>query len=94
MADMATADEAGRIMALEAALEDAKRSLIAHDFLLRGLLTHLALSEPRAFEGLVGGLTRSGLYGSHAAAGELTRDVAWELTSMLEDIAASLDRRR
>jgi hypothetical protein len=87
-------DEAGRIMALEAALDDAKRSLIAHDFLLRALITHLALSDPAAFEGLVGGLTRSGLYGEQAGAGALTREVAWELTSMLEDIAAGVKPRR
>ena len=87
------ADEATRIMALEAALEDAKRSLVTHDFLLRALLTHLALSEPQAFEGLIGGFTKSGLYGSHGPVGELTREVAWELTAMLEDIAAGVQRR-
>lgn len=88
------ADESTRILALEAALDDAKRSLVAHDFLLRALLTHLALSEPRSFEGLIGGFTKSGLYGSQGSAGELTREVAWELTTMLEDIAASVGRTR
>jgi len=90
---MMMGDESGRIMALEAALDDAKRSLIAHDFLLRALLTHLALSDPQAFDSLVGGFTRSGLYGTGGAGGDLSREVAWELTSLLEDIAANLPRR-
>jgi hypothetical protein len=86
------ADEGTRVMALEAALEDVKRSLVTHDFLLRALLTHLALSEPRAFERLIGGFTQSGLYGTHGPAGELTREVAWELTALLEDIVARVPR--
>lgn len=86
-------DEAGRILALEAQLADTQRSLTAHDFLLRALLTHLALSEPDAFSGLVGGFARSGLYGD-AASGELTREVAHELTDILEEVATRVAARR
>lgn len=86
-------DEAGRILALEAQLADTQRSLTAHDFLLRALLTHLALSEPDAFQGLVGGFTRSGLYGDGAAGG-LTREVGHELTDILEEVAARVAARR
>ncbi|WP_374473113.1 hypothetical protein [Phenylobacterium sp.] len=87
-------DEAGRILSLEAQLEDVKRTLVAHDFLLRALLTHLALSDPEAFGGLIGGFAKSGLYRAEGSAGDLTREVAYELTQLLEEVAASLDRRR
>ncbi|HEY8616034.1 hypothetical protein [Phenylobacterium sp.] len=87
-------DEAGRILSLEAQLEDVKRTLVAHDFLLRALLTHLALSDPEAFGGLIGGFTQSGLYRADISAGDLTREVAHELTGMLEEVAASVERRR
>lgn len=86
-------DEAGRILALEAQLADTQRSLTAHDFLLRALLTHLALSEPDAFQGLVGGFARSGLYGDGAPSG-LSREVAHELTDILEEVAARVAARR
>lgn len=87
-------DEAGRILALEAQLADTQRSLTAHDFLLRALLTHLALSDPEAFQGLVGGFARSGLYGEGACGGELTREVGHELTDILEEVAARVAARR
>ena len=87
-------EDMGRILSLEAQLEDTQRSLIAHDFLLRALLTHLALSDPQAFGGLIGGFTQSGLYRTTGSGGGMTRDVAHELTTMLEDISASLQERR
>jgi hypothetical protein len=87
-------DLAGRILSLEAQLADAQRSLVAHDFLLRALLTHLALSDPEAFGGLIGGFAQSGLYRAEGSAGDLTREVALDLTEMIEEVAASLQRRR
>ncbi|HVI33800.1 hypothetical protein [Phenylobacterium sp.] len=86
-------DEAGRILALEAQLADTQRSLTAHDFLLRALLTHLALSDADAFQGLVGGFARSGFYGERAAGG-LTGEVGHELTDILEEVAARVAARR
>ncbi|WP_411288629.1 hypothetical protein [Phenylobacterium sp.] len=86
-------EDMGRVLSLEAQLEDTQRSLIAHDFLLRALLTHLALSDPQAFGGLIGGFSQSGLYRTSGSGG-MTRDVAHELTTMLEDISASLKGRR
>ncbi|WP_334165048.1 hypothetical protein [Phenylobacterium sp.] len=86
-------DEAGRILALEAQLADTQRSLTAHDFLLRALLTQMALSDPDAFQGLVGGFARAGLYGDGTAGG-LTREVGHELTDILEEVAARVAARR
>lgn len=80
------------VESLQTQLEQAQRSLLAHDFLLRALLTHLAITSPASFEGLIGGFTRSRLYSSNGEAGELTREVAEQLTSMLEEIARSLGR--
>lgn len=85
-------ETASEVLALQAALEDAKRSLIAHDFLVRALLTHLAVSDPKAFNGVVDGLKKAVLYGE-GGDGELTREVAWELTRILEDVARRLPER-
>jgi hypothetical protein len=73
-------------------LAQAERSLAAHDFLLRALLSHLALTDPQGFAGLVAGFTNSRLYHSPGTAGDLTREVAEQLTRMIEEIAASLSR--
>jgi hypothetical protein len=79
---------------LEARLARAERSLVAHDFLLRALLTHLAIVDSQAYGALIGGFTHSRLYSSSGTAGELTREIADQLTTMLEDIAGSLPARR
>jgi hypothetical protein len=78
--------------ALSAQLAAARRTLVAHDLLLRSLLTWLALRDPQGFQGVVGGFTRSKVYGSGGEAGALTREIADELAAMIEDIAASLPR--
>jgi hypothetical protein len=77
---------------LAARLELAERSLVAHDFLLRALLTHLAVASPQSFEGIINGFANSRLYGSHGEAGELTREVTEQLVGMLEDIMSSMRR--
>ena len=82
-------ETASEVLALKAALDDTKRSLIAHDFLVRALLTHLAVSDPKAFNGVIDGLAKAGLYGE-GGDGELTREVAWELTCILEEVASGL----
>jgi hypothetical protein len=78
---------------LEARLDRAERSLAAHDMLLRAILTHIAMSDPQALAGVVGGLTHSRRYDDPGPAGALTREVAQELTTLIEDVAASLRRR-
>jgi len=75
---------------LEAELARANRALAAHDFLLRALLTHLALSEPQSFQAMIGGFVHSRLHGASGEAGDLTREIAGDLTTMLEEIAASV----
>lgn len=77
---------------LAARLARAERSLLAHDFLLRALLTHLAVTSPQAYGALIGGFVKSKLYGSSGSAGELTREMADDLVRLLEDIAADLRR--
>ena len=58
-----------------------RRRLEAHQLLLRALLTHLAMVDPDSFGAIVGGLVRSG---------DVPDDVAQEVTSLVEDVAASL----
>ncbi|HYG25631.1 MAG TPA: hypothetical protein VD906_01875 [Caulobacteraceae bacterium] len=74
----------------QAELDRVNRTLVAHDFLLRALLTHLALSDPRAFESLIQGFVHSRLHQASGEAGELTREIAQDLTRMVEEIAASV----
>ncbi len=87
------ADETGRILALESSLADVQRSLTAHDFLLRALLTHLALSDPQAFRRLIEGFTLSGFYKPADPAGLMAGEVAHELTVLLEEIARRVGGR-
>lgn len=82
---MADSDESARIAALE-------RSLMAHDLILRSLLSHLALSDPRGFEGMIDGFLKSNRYRQPGPAGDLTREVAQQLTQMFQEIAASTRR--
>jgi hypothetical protein len=73
----------------EARLAALERSLLAHDLILRSVLTHLALTDPRGFEGMIGGFINSRLYETPGSAGDLTREVAEHLTRMFQEIAAS-----
>ncbi len=82
----------GQELDLEARIALAERSLLAHDFILRALLTHLALTSPKSFEGVIAGFANSRLFGSTGTAGDLTREVTEYLTRMVEEIAASLRR--
>jgi hypothetical protein len=76
----------------ETRLQRAERALLAQDFLLRSLLTHLALSSPAAFQALVSGFTHSKLYRTAGEAGELTRELAEQLQRMVDEIGASVSR--
>jgi hypothetical protein len=87
------ADDTGRVLALESALADVQRSLTAHDFLLRALLTQLALTEPQAFRRLIEGFTISGFYKPTDPAGMMAGEVAHELTDLLEEIASRVEGR-
>lgn len=82
---MADSPEAARIAALE-------RSLMAHDLILRSVLSHLALTDPRGFEAMIDGFLQSRRYQSPGSAGDLTREVAEQLTQMFQEVAASTRR--
>lgn len=79
---------------VEARLSRAERALAAHDMLLRAVLTHLAMTDPKAIAGIVAGFAHSRRYAEHGAQGELTREVAQELTELLEEVASSLTSDR
>ena len=87
-------NDSGRILALEARLDDVERVLLAYDFLLRSLLTHLALADPGQFESLIGAFRKAGLYRAQGSGVELTGEVARDLTAMLDEIVREVDRRR
>lgn len=63
-----------------AALE---RRAETHQLLLRALLTHLAMTSPDSFGAVIGGIVRSK---------SVPNDVAREVTILVEEIAASLNR--
>ena len=87
-------DNTKRILALEARLDDVQASLMAHDILLRSLLAHLAVSEPEAFKQIaarVGGLKA---YREGGGGGDLPREVAEEVSEILNEITRSLAARR
>ncbi|MET0274730.1 MAG: hypothetical protein ABW360_17220 [Phenylobacterium sp.] len=87
------ADDSGRVLALESALADLQRSVTAHDFLLRALVTQLALSDPQAFRRLIEGFTVAGFYKPTDPASPMAGEVAHELTVLLEEIAGRVERR-
>jgi hypothetical protein len=87
------ADDTGRILALESGLGDLQRSVTAHDFLLRALITHLALSDPQAFRRLIEGFTVSGFYKPTDPSSPIAGEVAHELTELLEEIARRVEGR-
>ena len=78
--------DAGRILALEAMLIESQGSLMAHDVLLRALLTHLGMTDPAA----IGSLARAVAAADGPAIPEAARR---EVREMLEDIADALGRR-
>jgi hypothetical protein len=73
-------------------LEALERSLLAHDLILRSVLTHLAMTDPRGFEAMIGGFLNSNLYEAPGSAGDLTREVAEQLTRLFQEVASSLHR--
>lgn len=60
-----------------------KRAVVGHEFLLRALLTHLAMTEPGAFASIIEGVRQSQRHAAGGGAGELTRDVADQLERLL-----------
>jgi hypothetical protein len=86
-------DQAGRILSLESSLTDLQRSVTAHDLLLRALLTHLAMSDPKAFRGVIEGFAQSGFFGPRRLTGELTQEVSEILSGMFEEIALRVGGR-
>jgi hypothetical protein len=82
---MSEPTDAERIAKLE-------RSLLAHDLILRSVLTHLAMTDPRGFEAMIGGFLNSNLYDTPGSAGDLTREVAEQLTHLFQEVAKSLRR--
>ena len=86
-------DDTTRILALEARLDEAQKVLMAHDLLLRGLLAHLAMSEPEVFGQLEAGLAGLKFFREGGAGGELPREVADEIGAILGEISRSVARR-
>ncbi|HEX3700939.1 MAG TPA: hypothetical protein VHV27_09730 [Phenylobacterium sp.] len=87
-------DDATRILALEARLDDAQKVLMAHDLLLRGLLAELALAQPLAFDQLALSLAKLRMFREGGGGGELPREVAEEIAALLGEISRSVARRR
>jgi hypothetical protein len=65
----------------DGAAQAIARCLEAHELLLRALLTHLAMTSPDSFGAIVNGVLRSR---------NIRADVAQEVTTLVEEIAASL----
>lgn len=86
-------DDQTRILALEARLDDVQRTLMAHDLLLRGLLAHLAVSEPASFRQLSETLGGLEVFRAGGSGGELPREVAQELGEILGEIRSSVAGR-
>ena len=86
-------DDATRILALEARLDDAQKILMAHDLLLRGLLAHLALVEPAMFGQLSERLSGLKFFREGGGGGEMPREVADELALILGEIRRTVERR-
>lgn len=86
-------DDGTRILALEARLDDAQRSLMAHDLLLRGLLAHLALADRTSFEQMARGLASLKFFREGGAGGELPAEVQQEIEDILGEVRRGVERR-
>lgn len=86
-------DEATRILALEARLDDVQRTLMAHDLLLRALLARLAVAEPDTFDQIGETLAGQKVFREGGAGGELPVEVAQEIADILGEISRSVARR-
>jgi len=86
-------DDTTRILALEARLDEAQKVLMAHDLLLRGLLAHLAVSEPEVFGQLERGLGGLKFFREGGGGGELPREVAEEVSAIFGEISRSVAKR-
>lgn len=87
-------DEATRILALEARLDDVQRTLMAHDLLLRALLARLAVAEPDTFRQIGETLAGQKMVREGGAGGELPREVVQEIVEILGEISRSVEKRR
>lgn len=86
-------DDQTRILALEARLDDVQKTLMAHDLLLRGLLAHLAVADPDAFQQLADTLAGLKFFRDGGGGGELPREVAQEIGEILGEIRRSARSR-
>jgi hypothetical protein len=86
-------DEATRILALEARLDDTQRTLMAHDLLLRALLARLAVAEPDTFRQIGDTLAGRKMFREGGAGGELPAEVTQEIVEILGEISRSVDKR-
>ncbi len=84
-------DQAGRILALESSATICRAQSDGADLLLRALLTHIALTDPQAFQGLISGFSQSGFFAHQRLTGELTHEVAEILTGMFGEIAERVE---
>ena len=87
-------DDATRILALEARLDDAQRTLMAHDLLIRALLARLAVAEPDSFRQITVALSGLKFFRDGGAGGELPREVAQELANILGEVSRGAEARR
>jgi hypothetical protein len=87
-------DDATRILALEARLDDAQRTLMAHDLLVRALLARLAVAEPDTFHQIAGALSGLKFFRDGGAGGELPREVAQEVADILGEVSRGAEARR
>lgn len=87
-------EEATRILALEARLDDVQATLMAHDLLVRALLAHLAVAEPEAWRQIGERLTKLKAFREGGGGGELPREVAEEIALTLADITRTVATRR
>jgi hypothetical protein len=86
-------DDATRILALEARLDDTQRTLMAHDLLLRALLARLAVAEPDTFRQIGETLARQKMFREGGAGGELPAEVVAEIADILGEIERSVAKR-
>lgn len=88
------ADEATRILALEARLDDVQKTLLAHDLLVRALLARLALADPTAFGQIARTLSGMKVVREGGAGGLLPAEVADELAQILGEVERSTGKSR